>query len=134
VSPRDARVVLRIPGNAAGLQAFRSTTRRWLAGASSDATEVDEITMAVNEGVQNAIEHGHRRRPTPVTVVLERHGEGLRITISDRGNWTEGASRDRGRGLPLMRALMDDVSVDTSGGGTVIVLRRQLTQPSPAPA
>ncbi len=129
VSARDPRVELRIPGNAPALEAFRSIARRWLAGASEDETEVDEITMAVNEGVQNAIEHGHRRRSTPVGVVLERAGDDLEITITDEGHWTEGSSTDRGRGLALMRALMDDVAVDTAGEGTVVVLRRHLRRP-----
>jgi anti-sigma regulatory factor (Ser/Thr protein kinase) len=67
-------------------------------------------------------------------VVLERVGDDLAITISDAGHWTDGLSEDRGRGLALMRALMDDVEVDTSGGGTVIEMRRRLRQPVEAPA
>jgi serine phosphatase RsbU (regulator of sigma subunit)/anti-sigma regulatory factor (Ser/Thr protein kinase) len=132
-SPRDPRVELSIPGNAEGLQAFRSTARRWLAGASADAVEVDEVTMAVNEAVQNAIEHGHRRRSTPVDVVLERTGDALEVSVTDQGRWHDGSSTDRGRGLALMRALMDDVVVDASGdSGTTLILRRTLRAPAAA--
>lgn len=130
VSYRDQRVELTVPGNATALQAFRTTTRRWLAGACDDEAEVDDVTMAVNEAVQNAIEHGHRRRSTPVSVTLERTNGDIDITVVDQGNWTEGASDDRGRGLSLMRALMDDVSITSLEEGTQIVLRRHLRNPS----
>ncbi|MCW2990772.1 MAG: SpoIIE family protein phosphatase, partial [Solirubrobacterales bacterium] len=130
VSASDPRVELTVPGNATALQAFRSTTRRWLAGASDDEAEVDDITMAVNEAVQNAIEHGHRRRSTPVTVVLERSGADLEVVVLDQGRWTDGSSDDRGRGLALMRALMDDVTIDAESDGTRLVLRRRLRRPS----
>ncbi len=49
--------------------------------------------MAVNEAVQNAIEHGHRRRPTAVEVVLERAGDDLCVTVADRGTWGRGPAR-----------------------------------------
>jgi anti-sigma regulatory factor (Ser/Thr protein kinase) len=130
VSALDPRVELTIPGNPTALQAFRATTRRWLAGASGDASEVDDVTMAVNEAVQNAIEHGHRRRSTPVSVVLERAGDDVAIIVTDQGAWTEGSTQDRGRGLELMRALMDEVAVDASDGGTSVLLRRHLRQPT----
>ena len=134
VSSHDPRVVLSVPGNPTALHGFRVTARRWLAAASGDATEVDEITMAVNEAVQNAIEHGHGRRATPVTVVLERAGDDLEITVSDRGSWTEGATADRGRGLALMRAHMDEVTVLPTEAGTSLVLHRTLRHPAPAGA
>ncbi|MFL5843562.1 MAG: SpoIIE family protein phosphatase [Solirubrobacteraceae bacterium] len=130
VSDRDPRVELTVPGNATALQAFRSTARRWLAGASGDDAEVDDVTMAVNEAVQNAIEHAHRRRSTPVKVRLEREGDDLTITVRDGGTWSDGQSDDRGRGLPLMRALMDDVVIDAGDDGTSIVLRRRLKTPA----
>jgi len=130
VSSHDPRIVLSVPGNSASLQAFRVTARRWLAAASEDPAEVDEITMAVNEAVQNAIEHGHGRRSTPVTVVLERTGDQLQITVMDKGRWTEGATTDRGRGLGLMRAHMDEVAVLPTEAGTSLVLHRALRHPS----
>ena len=135
VSPRDPRVELRIPGNAAGLQAFRATTRRWLSGASQEPAEIDEITMAVNEAVQNAIEHGHHRRATPGRRRARAPAEDeLRITIADEGKWSASKSRDRGRGLPLIRALMDDVTVDAGTAERSSCCRRRLVQPARLPA
>jgi len=130
VCPRDARVALTVPGTPVALTAFRSTLRRWLAAVSEDEEEVAEVTMAVNEAVQNAIEHGHGRRSFPVEVVLERADGDVQASITDEGRWTEGASTDRGRGLALMRALMDDVEVDAGEDGTAVLLRRTLRHPA----
>ncbi len=46
----------------------------------------------------------------------------------------EGTGEDRGRGLPLMRALMDEVEVETTEAGTSVVLRRRLRSPAAAVA
>jgi anti-sigma regulatory factor (Ser/Thr protein kinase) len=46
--------------------------------------------------------------------------------VRDRGGWREGRSDDRGRGLPLMRALMDAVEIEQRPTGSTVVLRRAL--------
>jgi anti-sigma regulatory factor (Ser/Thr protein kinase) len=48
------------------------------------------------------------------------------IAVRDRGGWREHVSEDRGRGLPLMRALMDDVAVEQRPTGSTVTLRRAL--------
>ena len=45
------------------------------------------------------------------------------ITVRDFGGWREPRGSDRGRGLPLMKALMDSVEVDPSSDGTTVQLR-----------
>jgi anti-sigma regulatory factor (Ser/Thr protein kinase) len=132
VSDREPRLELTVPGDAWALQAFRATVRRWLATASDDTAEIEDVIVAVNEAVQNAIEHAHRRRPMPVGVTLERTADELTITVRDKGSWTEGETADRGRGLVLMRALMDAVEIDASGDGTAVRLRRALRHPAAA--
>ena len=46
--------------------------------------------------------------------------------VRDSGSWREPGNGSGGKGLDLMRALMDDVTVDTSPDGTVVELRRRL--------
>jgi anti-sigma regulatory factor (Ser/Thr protein kinase) len=50
----------------------------------------------------------------------------IRIRVRDHGRWREPREVDRGRGLPLMRALMDGVHVERLRTGTVITLERGL--------
>jgi serine/threonine-protein kinase RsbW len=48
------------------------------------------------------------------------------VQVQDHGRWrTPTASDERGRGLTIIGALVDDVVVE-AGEGTTVVLRRQL--------
>jgi len=53
------------------------------------------------------------------------------ITVRDRGRWKSTSSPDRGRGLALMRELMDQVEVDGGDGGSTVLLQRTLAAPAP---
>ena len=46
--------------------------------------------------------------------------------MRDYGAWRQPREDDQGRGLLLMRALMDDVEVTPSAEGTVVRLKRTL--------
>jgi anti-sigma regulatory factor (Ser/Thr protein kinase) len=48
------------------------------------------------------------------------------ITVRDFGEWRAPREGDQGRGLSLMRALMDAVEVTPSREGTTVLLRRTL--------
>jgi anti-sigma regulatory factor (Ser/Thr protein kinase) len=52
--------------------------------------------------------------------------------VSDTGGWREPRKTDRGRGLELMRALMDDVELEAGDDGTTVRMRRKIgvAQPS----
>lgn len=119
-------VALSLPGERQGLATLRATLRRWLAEQQVDGQPAEEITMAVNEAVQNAIEHAHGLQPEPFEVDLERDGDVVVVRVRDHGRWHEGAGGDRGRGLPLMQALVDDVAIDPRATGTTVTLRRRV--------
>jgi anti-sigma regulatory factor (Ser/Thr protein kinase) len=50
--------------------------------------------------------------------------------VRDFGSWRAERAGDRGRGLSLMRALMDTVEVTPTPEGTTVRLRRTLIQPN----
>src|SRR5437764_1920294 len=127
------RLSLSFPGQGEGLASLRATLRRWLADNDATPDEVAAVTMATNEAVENAIEHGHRLSPEPFHVELAVERSEVVITVRDRGRWQDSerargndAAGDRGRGLTLMRAFMDDVEVSPGKAGTTVVLRRKL--------
>ncbi|HEU4656010.1 MAG TPA: SpoIIE family protein phosphatase [Capillimicrobium sp.] len=119
-------LALALPGERQGLATLRSTLRRWLAEQDAEQQAAEEITMAANEAVQNAIEHAHGLGPEPFEVELVRDGDDVVVQVRDHGRWHDHTSGDRGRGLPLMRALMDDVDIDAKPGGTTVTLRRRV--------
>ena len=49
-------------------------------------------------------------------------------TIRDDGRWRPPRGANRGRGLPLMRALMEHVDVQHTDKGTTVVLERAIGQ------
>jgi len=50
----------------------------------------------------------------------------ITFAVRDRGRWRAPRGVNRGRGLPLMEALMDDVEIVSDDAGTAVVLRRRL--------
>jgi anti-sigma regulatory factor (Ser/Thr protein kinase) len=130
----DERVVLKVAGDPGALTSTRDTVRRWLDEAGADPVEVHDVTMACNEACQNAIEHAYELGADLFDVVLERVGRDVTVTVRDHGHWKTTKSPDRGRGLELMRELMDEVELDGSDLGSTIVLRRRLRVASPSHA
>jgi anti-sigma regulatory factor (Ser/Thr protein kinase) len=122
----EQRVVLQVAGEPGALTSTRDTVRRWLEESGADTIETHDITMACNEACQNAIEHGYELGADLFEVMLERTGGEIAITVRDHGGWKTTTSPDRGRGMELMRELMDAVDVDGGELGSTIVLRRRL--------
>ena len=50
--------------------------------------------------------------------------------MRDTGGWREPRPSDFGKGLILMRELMDEVDVDSGPDGTVVRMRRRLGEPA----
>ena len=127
----DERIVLKVAGDPGALTSARDIVRRWLGEAGADAVETHDITMACNEACQNAIEHGYELGADLFDVVLSRSGADVSITVRDHGGWKTTTTPDRGRGLELMRELMDDVEVAANELGSAVSLRRRLRDPAP---
>jgi anti-sigma regulatory factor (Ser/Thr protein kinase) len=107
-------------------------TARRLAEQAADDYGLDEdarfrLTLAANEAVANAIEHGSPSDEGTVMVRVCEDGEGVRFEVRDWGTFTAGfpdpeGLGDRGRGLPLMAALVDEVDLKPGDEGTLVRL------------
>src|SRR5206468_5145470 len=78
-SDHEPSMQLGVLGDEPSLRAFRGMLRRWLAATGAQSDELHDITMAANEAIQNAIEHGHALRPRTVDVTLENTGGRLAV-------------------------------------------------------
>lgn len=123
-----------IPAN---LRDARHRLRHWLesSGALSDA-EIDDVLLAVGEASSNALEHGSRSDPDRVVgVEVSIDGASLFAEVTDTGAWQHDAARSaqlgRGRGLMIMRGIMDEVRITNNQAGTTLTMTRHLT-PRPA--
>jgi serine/threonine-protein kinase RsbW len=107
-----------------------------------DGTEVD-IEIALREAVANAVIHGNHEDPRKrvyVTCRCNTDGE-VSLTVRDEGQgFEERAAADptaqdnleftHGRGIYLMKTLMDEVRFEYSG--TVVHMRKKSGKPKPA--
>jgi anti-sigma regulatory factor (Ser/Thr protein kinase) len=110
------------------LAAMRGLLRRWLRNADGDETEIAEILTATGEAAANAIEHGGSiAGGPPFEVTGSFDGDAVEIVVRDSGGgWRERRSSEGGRGLVLMRALMDSVDVDKGDEGTTVRMSRRI--------
>lgn len=122
------------PREASSMRAFVGD---FLSNSPISEDLADEILVAVGEVVANAVRHGRdRSNPGEVQVNCRIDRSHISIEVIDCGpgfNVHSVLHADMpdllspgGRGFFLMRQLMDDVSVDSSGDGTSVVLRRKL--------
>jgi PAS domain S-box-containing protein len=114
------------PAEPESLAPIRSMLRRWLAHAGADDLEIAEITTACGEAATNAIEHAGTGNGARFEVSGQRHGPEIEIAVHDHGSWRSEREDDHGRGLELMRTLMDTVAVQPGEQGTTVSLKRRL--------
>ena len=120
---------------AEALRPLRHRLQAWLSLRGCTPDEADAVVLAVNEAAANAIEHGYRDGGGPVEVTGDLLDDELQLSVVDHGAW-RAAEPDpaRGRGLPLMRTLMDAVDIDILEPGTRVVLRRKVAVGTGEPA
>lgn len=118
------------PASPAELAGLRERMRAWLEanGVSEDVER--GVVLAVSEAAANAVEHGYGSDGAGLVTVVARLEDGrLDITVRDEGTW-RGASRttDRGRGLQIIRAVVDELSIAHDQGATVLHMRTGVTE------
>ncbi len=128
------RMHLDLPTNPKSLATLRRTVGRWLESLGASRVESNDVQVSCHEACSNAMEHAYRFREATIAVDGEFDGTDVRLTITDQGSWREKRDSDRGRGLDLIRALMDDVEVEPGENGTVVRMRKRLATPAGVPA
>ncbi len=128
---QPAPLEMRFSADTDQLAPSRNALRGWLNQAGLGPDDINDVLIATGEAVANAIEHGHRDRPEgtvslSATALVDR----LQVTVTDNGTWKtpgEGAGANRGRGIVLMRGLMEDFSIDSGDAGTTVNLYARIT-------
>ncbi|MGV0787611.1 SpoIIE family protein phosphatase [Mycolicibacterium sp. XJ2] len=127
---QPAPLEIEFSADPAELAGTRIELRKWLVRAGVDPSQTLDVLIATGEALANAVEHGHRDRPggavrLRATVLADR----LHLTIADTGVWkvpNADPASHRGRGIALMRALMNDVTIETGDSGTTIDLHARI--------
>lgn len=124
--PPGRHLELTTASDPSALGGLRERLRGWLVEAEVDDREVFEIVSAFGEACTNAIEHAVNGHDAPIKIEATLVEDLLTVTVWNSGGWRAPRGGDRGRGLPLMEALMDSVRVLPGPKGTEVRLRRRL--------
>ncbi|MET0475109.1 MAG: SpoIIE family protein phosphatase [Mycobacterium sp.] len=129
---QPAPLELDFPAEAGQLAGTRNALRSWLERAEVAPDQTQDVLIAVGEAVANAIEHGHRDRPGgTVTLRATALVDCVHLTVADTGVWRiprPEVDITRGRGVKLMRALMEDVSIQADAAGTTVHMYSRIGQ------
>ena len=125
--PFEDPLDLTLRADVALLPLLRRVLRRWLEAAGASPREVEEMALACSEACANAIEHAYVPPAGSVGLHATVSGKGTAtVTVRDSGRWRAPRGQNRGRGLVLMKGLMDSVEVARGEEGTTIELSRTL--------
>jgi len=105
-----------------------------------DDTATHHVVLAVDEATSNIIRHAHQGASHhPIEIRCYVKEEGLQILLYDRGEpfdleaipiLNPAELRPGGRGVFLMRQLMDDIRVvPRPGGGNILALLKKKSSP-----
>jgi anti-sigma regulatory factor (Ser/Thr protein kinase) len=127
LTPPGKTLALALPARPASLAPMRRAVAQWLRLAGAGEDEVYEMLVACGEACANTVAHAHPAlSDSSFEVRATREGPEIEITVRDTGRWRPPGEAGRGRGLAVMRELMDDVQIDPSEQGTTVKLRRRL--------
>jgi GAF domain-containing protein/anti-sigma regulatory factor (Ser/Thr protein kinase) len=124
-----APLELTFQADVSNLAAARHALRNWLTRARVDPDQSLNVLIAAGEAVANAIEHGHRNSPGTISLDATVLVDEVQLTITDTGSWKTpqpAANPHRGRGITLMRGLMQDVTIDPETAGTTVHLSARI--------
>jgi PAS domain S-box-containing protein len=125
--PMADRFRVELPTEPEALASMRALLRRWLRHVEGSEEEITEVLTACGEAATNAIEHAGAG--TPFEVSGQADGRRVEISVRDFGTWRSPREGDHGRGLSLMRSLMDAVEVLPGPEGTTVRMHRTLLDP-----
>jgi serine phosphatase RsbU (regulator of sigma subunit)/anti-sigma regulatory factor (Ser/Thr protein kinase) len=126
-----APLEISFPAHVNELGQSRAALRSWLTQTRADPDQSHDMLVAAGEAVANAIEHGHRDSPEGmITLRATASADRVQLTVADTGSWKPprlASDPHRGRGITLMRALMQDVTIHPDATGTTVHLSARIT-------
>jgi anti-sigma regulatory factor (Ser/Thr protein kinase) len=118
------------------LATVRTKLRGWLRSCDVSTRIAQDVLVAVGEAIANAIEHGHRQMPgKQVRLRAVSTADRLRLIVADSGRWRISRPDDqslRGHGIALMRALMNEVTIEPGPLGTTVDMYVRTSHVHPA--
>ena len=111
-----------LPAEAGKLVILRRLTERWLISKGLDNDLIYDVLAATGEAAANAIEHSYGPESGSFTASGMIVDGRLTMQLRDGGRWRPPRGRERGRGLPLMKGLSDEMKITPSAAGNSVEL------------
>lgn len=105
-----------------------------------DSSTIDDLSISITEMFNNAVEHGNKNDPNKkITLSFTRTDSHLIISIRDEGSGfapekikdplaPENLLAENGRGIYLVRNLMDNLEFNITGQGTEVLIYKKLPE------
>ena len=120
----DLRLLL--PADPQEVARLRRVVGQWATSSGASDEETHDLVLAVSEAVTNVVEHAYTAPGGQVEVEATIRQGLARIVVRDRGRWRPSRPDDGGRGLLLMRELIDKVDVVSGPDGTEVQLSHRV--------
>jgi anti-sigma regulatory factor (Ser/Thr protein kinase) len=116
------RLRLRPPAEPHALASVRESLRQWLDDLGLRKQEAYDVLVASGEACANAIEHAYGPGEASFEIDAWVENGEVAISVRDFGSWREPRGHERGRGIDLMKQLMDHAEVRRDAEGTTVRL------------
>ena len=126
--PLEDTLEMTLPARPNILGGLRNTISRWLQAAGANENDLFDIIVSTSEAATNVIEHAYGAREASFIVRCEHDGQEVTVIIRDIGRWRTDRPLGGGRGLKIMRALVDSVKIDSDKRGTVVTMTKRLSR------
>ncbi len=120
------RLALSLRAEVSQLVVLRRILERWLAERRLEPRVLHDVVAASGEAAANAIAHAYGLSGGVLWVTSEWAANEIVLSVRDFGRWRSPHLPDRGRGIPIMRALTDQMRITRSDAGTSVELRWRL--------
>jgi serine/threonine-protein kinase RsbW len=130
---------IRIPSSTDHIATVDEFLEEWLRTRNVSEDIIADLAIAITELVNNAIKHGNKKNQTKrVTVHLFLENGRAKATIADEGGGfnpdtvanpvaEENLMKEIGRGIFIVRSLMDEVEFDfPPEGGTRVTITKKI--------
>ncbi len=136
-SPQDEMV---IPSDLSRLPEVEKFVIKICENANLDDDQSDNLAIAITELVNNAIIHGNRQDPKKQVVIQVAYKrDQIQVSVIDEGTGFNPAQianptdpqnlwKQNGRGIFLVRNLIDKVEIKVSSEGTEVLITEYLPQ------
>jgi serine/threonine-protein kinase RsbW len=116
----------KVPAAPAQLPILRTCLRDWTRDIGMSAEQANDVVLAADEALTNAVEHAYAGRPGAVVLfaACDRDSNAARVVVSDHGTWRPPPADPgmRGRGLHIMRGLSTSFTLRHDVEGTTVVM------------